>query len=353
MTGSAPSRAKPSEMDSDRSPRRTASAPTWHLIDQASPQSDPVTLAYLAQRGERVLLLGGTPLRRRAQAAGLTIGQAQELPVPAGHAGWGVNALRKWLRQHRGHGHLHVWSLSVLTALRWLGHRDHTLHLTVLPRATELDALRKRAARTLKIQTFGQVLRQQLTDAGIHTDRTTAISPWPIDAVSSWLSGQRDALRAAWEIEADAPVVALLGDPSAAADTGPATSVIDLVGHATRRKLYLLVHPLQAGRSRIQAVLDNYRQADRLIQDARLATPWRVLAGCDAALLGTAPATASARFAVAAGLPIVAPDMPTHRETLADADHAHFARTAEPKRLAHQMQHHALRLPGMAQLASV
>ncbi|MEL7088225.1 MAG: hypothetical protein AAGL98_07245, partial [Planctomycetota bacterium] len=131
-----------------------------------------------------------------------------------------------------------------------------------------------------------------------------------------------------------------------AARVDPAATVIDLVGHAADRKLYLLVHPLQAGRNRTQTLLDTYRQPDRIIQDAKVATPWRVLAGCDAVLLGEQPAPASARFAVAAGLPIVAPDLPHHREALADGARVYFAATAEPKRLAHPLQHDALALPG-------
>lgn len=319
-----------------------------HLIDQASPQSDPVTLAYLAQRQEPVLLMGGSPLRRRAEAAGLRPEYCEFLPAPAGHAGWGAVSLRRWFAQQAQPAALHVWSLSVLSALRWIGRGSAvTLHLTTLPDPAGLKKLRRLITPELKIQTLGHALRQRLIDHGVHADRIIAAPLWPTATAQAWLSKQRDGIRDVWNIPGDAPVVALLGDPPAAADVGPALNTLDLVGHATGKKLYLLIHPLQAGRDRGQTLLDTYRQPDRLIQDAGLATPWRVLAGCDAVLLGKRPAPASARFAVAAGLPIVAPDLASHREALADAERACFATSTEPKRLAHQLQQHALGLPGI------
>ncbi|MEM7625651.1 MAG: hypothetical protein AAF333_08485 [Planctomycetota bacterium] len=336
-------------MDGSSAPRNIL-----HVIDQASPQSDAVTLAWLAELGEPVLLVGGTPLRRRAEAAGLVPGGGGFLSAPAGHAGWGVVGLRRWFARRGRDAALHAWSLSVLSALRWIGHgRGVTLHLTALPDAAGRKKLRRLVTPDLKIETFGQVLRQRLIDEGLHADRVTATPLWSTEAAEDRLSKQRAEIRAAWNVEDHAPVVALLGDPPAAADASPAMTTIDLVGHATGRKLYLLVHPFQAGRDRTQTVLDAYRQPDRMVQDARLATPWRVLAGCDAVLMGRTPAVASARFAVAAGLPIVAPDKPSHREALADAERAYFAATAEPKRLAHQLQHQALRLPGVPHAAGV
>ena len=322
-----------------------------HIIDQASPQSSATTLARIADRGEPALLLGGTALRRRAAAAGLDPDRCDFLPVPAGHAGWGVAALRRWFAARpaaAAYPPIHAWSLSVLGALRWIGRgRGLTLELTQHPDARAMAALGRRPPADLKVHTLGEHLRRQLIDAGFPAAQTAAVPLLDLQDARAKIDPARLALRDAWAVPDDAAVVALLSDPYTEADIAPAARVIDFIGHAAGRKLYLLVHPLQSGRRRLQILLDRYREADRVLQDARLAAPWQVLAGCDAALLGTAPAPLAARYAAAAGLPIVAPDLPAHREALADAPRVFFAADAEPKRLAHRLQHGALGFPAV------
>ncbi|MEO1236516.1 MAG: hypothetical protein AAFX76_06985, partial [Planctomycetota bacterium] len=114
---------------------------------------------------------------------------------------------------------------------------------------------------------------------------------------------------------------------------------------STGREARLLVHPDQAQRPRKQAVLDRYGHPDRYIQDGAIARPWEVLPGCDAVVFSRAPAPLSARYALASGLPIVAPDLPDHREALGDHDRVFYAHSELAKHMADRLQHPAL---GMA-----
>jgi len=314
-----------------------------HLIDQVSPQATPATLILIARLQQPVLLLGGTPLQRVAEAAGL--GHATRVGVPTGHAMWGLPALAKALREQSQPRDLHVWSISCLAALRWVGGpAQHTLHLVIPPNAADLRRLRRLDHPALRIVVHGQTLRDDLIAAGFAASRLRAQALPGLDATRAQLTGDRDALRTGWKLPGDGLVVALLSDPPAEADTNGATMAINLAAEAAGRDMRLLVHPHQTQRPRIQVVLDDYGHGNRMIQDAALATPWRVLCGCDAAMLGETPAPLSARYAAAAGLPIVAPDTPMHREALAGAKRVHWAVSAEPKRLADRLQHRALKL---------
>lgn len=160
----------------------------------------------------------------------------------------------------------------------------------------------------------------------------------------------RDRLRRAWGIHDDTPVVALLGDPPAAADAWTAALVLSLVRTASGRRVRLLVHPLQHRRARAQDHLDRGPDADLFLQDARLAHPESVLAGCDALLfVNPRGGGGAARHAVAAGLPVAAPDTPAHRAALAGAAApVGFAPGGQPKKLADRLLHVALGLPGLA-----
>jgi len=319
--------------------------PPLHLIDQASPQATPATLSLIARTGEPALLLGSTPLMRDAHAAGLT--HATAVSVPAGSARLGVWALRRALRDVDRGRELHVWSLGCLAAIHRLGRRSSTVaHLLTPPTLAELRQLRRLDRPTLRYRVVGSLLRDRLIAAGFTPERIELQAlPTPAEAESQ-LQSDRAALRIRWGVGDDLPVVTLLSDPPTAANAQPMMIALNLLAIAADRPLRMLVHPEQAGRPRTQTLLDRYGQPDRFIQDAGLAAPWSVLRGCDAVMLAEQPAPLSVRYAVAAGLPIVAPDLPIHREALADApaEQVHFALTAEPKRMADRLQHRALKL---------
>lgn len=292
------------------------------------------------------MLLGSTTLRRDAQAAGLT--NTKMVSVPAGSARWGVLALRRALRDIDRARELHVWSAGCLAAINRLGRTSSTvMHLPTPPTSAELRRLRRLDRPTLRYGVVGPLLRDHLIAEGF-TPQRVELEPLPtFDQARAALEHDRASLRERWGVDDRMPVVTILSDPPTAAHAQPMMSTINFIATAADRPLRLLVHPEQTGRTRTQTLLDRYGQPDRFIQDAGLAAPWSVLRGCDAVVLTERPASLSVRYAVAAGLPIVAPDLPIHREALADApaDQVHFALTAEPKRLADRLQHRALKLP--------
>ena len=182
-------------------------------------------------------------------------------------------------------------------------------------------------------------------------------SPTPTD---------RDRLRRGWGIHDNTPVVVLLGDPPTAADAWTAALVVGLARSASGVRLRLLIHPLQQRRPRTQDHLDRGPDADLFIQDARLDHPETLLPGCDAALFVNPPVnphvnpsagpssmrnhaiSPAAQRAVAAGLPVAAPDTPAHRAALAGATaRVGFAPGGQPKKLADRLLHHALQVPGL------
>lgn len=320
--------------------------PPLHLIDQAGRSSHPTTLALIAARNEPAWLLGNDSLRQAAVRAGLTA--EARLSVPTGSAAWGYFALRRALAQVDPSREMHAWSLGVLAALLRMGRSSSlVMHLMTPLSATELRQLRRLDRSTLHLVVAGESLRDRLIAWGFTAERIDVQPPLPLSEAAAKLMGQRGAIRQAWGVGESVPVVALLSDPPTAADAGPAMMGLHLAASAADDKLRLLVHPSQFGRPRAQTLLDKFGHAERFLQDGRLAWPWEVLRGCDAALLGAAPAPLSVRYALAAGLPIVAPDLACHREAMADAamGQVHFALDAQPKRLADRLQHRALGLP--------
>lgn len=324
----------------------TPSPAPLHLIEQASPQAFPAALVLIARTGEPALLLGSTPLRQDAAITDLV--HATCVSVPAGSARWGVWSLRRELRSVEPGREIHAWSLGCLAALKRLGRTSSTvLHLLTPPTPADLRRLRRLDRPTLRYHVAGTPLRDHLIAQGFTAQRIELQDLPTFDEARAALQHDRAGLRAGWGITDDTPVVALLSDPPAAADARPMMTAINLLAMAADRPLRLLVHPQQFGRARTQTLLDRYGQPDRFIQDAGTAAPWSVLRGCDAVMLAEQPAPLSVRYAVAAGLPIVAPDLPIHREALADApaEQVHFALTAEPKRMADRLQHRVLKLP--------
>ncbi|MBB6428696.1 hypothetical protein [Algisphaera agarilytica] len=324
----------------------TTSSHPLHLIDQASPQAHPTALALIASRGEPAVLLGNQQLQHAAEVSGLV--DATCLRVPAGSATWGLPVLRQFLRGVEPGRELHVWSLSCLTALKRLGRTSCTvMHMLTPLTPRQLQRMKRLDRSTLRWLVPGELLREQLIAQGFTPERIGLQTLPTLEQAGAMLQHDRASLRERWGVDDEMPVVALLSDPPTAAQAPSMMTGLNLVSLAADRPLRLLVHPEQHGRSRTQTLLDRYGEPDRFIQDTQIATPWAVLRGCDAVMLSEQPAPLSVRYALAAGLPVVAPDLPLHREALAKAaeGQAHYALTAEPKRMADRLQHRALGLP--------
>lgn len=328
----------------------TALAPApLHLIEQAAPTACPTVFAMLADLGEAVVLLGNQHLSDAAATAGLVGPNVTAIAAPAGQPLLALPRLRRLLRE-RGHlpgrSNLHVWTASTLAALRLLDRQSTLfLHLLTPPRDAHRHQIRRLAGHRVQCVLHDPTLAPLCPALGFDQGRVHLAEQPTIEAARRRIDTDRHAIRKRWGVPEALPVIALLSDPPTEAHAGLGVHTIDLLWEAVGADMRLMIHPEQAHRPRAQDLLDRYGNPDRFLQEPWIATPWRVLAGCDAVLCLADAAPLALRYAVAVGLPIVAPDLPTHRAALADADHAIFAPNALPKKLADRLHHEALGLP--------
>lgn len=348
-----------------------------HLIDSASAQACPTTLALLGDAlrqsqglDQQVLLLGGKSLSQTAALAGLN--GVQRVRIPAGwmRAGWPRGY--RWIsgrvypgaagplrRRLQALGHLnvvHFWSPSTLALASMFGLTPLVLTLTCAPDGQTTRSLchlaSTRRSWPATVVTHSKAIVAQLVGAGVQTTEIRLLQPRV--EPSRLDAAQRQLIRRSWGLESErAKVIALLSDPPQVADTLDAIMAVGLAEESLAAtgpgapQLRLLVHPQQHHRLRAQRMMDRFGVGHCLIQDARLATPWRVLPACDAALaLGPSGGGLSLRWALAAGLPVVA--TATEAEVLRDGQTALLGEAGKPKELAHRL-HQLMLDPSLAQ----
>ena len=327
-----------------------APGPAICVVDEAGPLTGRGLLAELAYRGAETWLLGGGGLRTAAQQVGLDPPIGRFLAVPTGHARWAGVRLRPWVeRAHQAQG-WECWSLPTAVALRRAGARGPILlHLRSAPTPGEVRRLNRRPVVGLKLATSGPGLADAWLAAGLTGYALLHEPPaTPPATVSSASADSRTQLREHWGVaDPPLPAVLLLSDTPGQGDTYPAAMTVNLTAEASGQDLRLLIHPEQRGRSRVQHLQDAMGVGQRLVQEPAVERPWQLLHAVDAALLGESPAPRAAAAALAAGVPIVGPDLPWHRDTLQPGAGVYLTPTAEPKKLADRLQHAALRLPGL------
>lgn len=322
-----------------------------HLIDAASPQATPATLALIAatrrhvrHADHRVLLLGGDAMQRYAPMAGLT--DFQRIGVPGGGALLGAAAVAGALRG-QSFDLIHAWSIGAWRLAGLL--RRGTPRVLSLTQPLD-DAAAARLARNprsrrppSRITVLSESMRTHLIGRGLDGSRLHAIAP-AIDP-SMLDPGRREGLRAAWGLDGpETGVLALLGDPPTAADARKANLGLGLAHESLTADLgrrpdaRLLMHPDQSRRLAAYRLMVSYGVADLIDQESGLIAPWRTLPGCDAALIpaehGGGLATC---WAMAAGLAIVAENSGPADEWLRNEDNALIADRDQPKRLAHRL----------------
>ena len=274
------------------------------------------------------------------------------LSVPGGRAVLGFPAVRRRLREERFDA-VCAWSLgaAALASLQF-PKAQHTLRLTLPPLRETRPLLRRLVARSagrLTIHTISDALRDDVIDAGVPESAVVTVPPM-IDA-GRFNHADRAALRRDWFVDDATRVVALLGDPPAAGDSRHASLAIGLanesLGAALGREtpIRLVMHPGQDRRASAWQMMIAYGVGHLVAQDARVAAPWQVLPACDAALLiGQSAASLSLRWALAAGIPVVAESVPGVEEAVADHPHVLLAEPGQPKRLAHRLHQTLLAL---------
>ncbi|MEM7576455.1 MAG: hypothetical protein AAF328_03180 [Planctomycetota bacterium] len=325
-----------------------------HVLDDRGSQACGTTLKLLAQTladqaqsgvNTRVLLLGGHALGAEAVAMGIE--SFERVAPPLGRPWLAPTVLHRAFGQDVGRGHdqhradgVEIWSLIALGAAAiFRPHTPRVFHLLQTPNAPtrrRLARLMMRAGFDVKVPT--PHLRQALVDAGlppgrIFVEATTLDRPAALELPVT--------PPATHDLAAHRPrTVALLGDPAWHVPTADAALAISMSHEITQRPLRLLVHPTADGRDRAQRMLDDSGKPGMLIQDIAADTPWTLFGGIDAVMLGPRQAPLLTPLVLDAGLPILAPDLPHHRELLGeDRDHTQvfWAPDARPRHLAHAL----------------
>jgi glycosyltransferase involved in cell wall biosynthesis len=296
-----------------------------HLIDPASPGGGPSTLRLAAE---------ALPRLPRAQHDVLIVGNGRHLDLarrcgldPCGRLGAPLNRarmaaaalrsfLRAWERQRGRYDLLHAWTLPSAGLARLVADRRPVLAGAMVShgacrsgRGLRLPAgLRRRRPPVLAAT---PVVRAELTSAGWPPELVSVLPP-AADA-ETISPEQRVLLRGAWGADETTFVVALLGEPAAWADGRFAISVMGRVA-LTGKDVRLLLHPRATSESDLRRWLDKLGIGGFVVIDDAAAEPWRIAAGLDAALVASRrgsqfiePAVAPILWAMAGGVPVVAP----------------------------------------------
>ena len=325
--------------------------PILHLIDAASSQACPTTLAVLsaavardADTDPRVIVMGGRQLADDARDAGLI--QFDLLGVPFGKPLLGLPAVIRKLKAVGPAEHVWAWSSQSLRVARiFRGRTPRTLVITQLPSPTELGIYQRWIddgdAAPTRIATLSQAMRGKLIEMGLPAPRIDLLGlplqTGRLDNVS------RSALRSQWDVVEDTRVIALLSDPPGRADMQAAVMAAGLAQLSLKAagkhvRLALLVHPSQRHHLRAQQVVHELGNQISLIQDARLASPWQLLPACDAALAVDANCDClSLQWALKAGCPVAAAPQPLLDTPQASSPAIRIAKTSRAKALAHEL----------------
>ena len=317
-----------------------------HLLDAASAAACPTTLQLLRDvirtraSDHSALLLGGAHIEDAAGAVGLK--NHRVLGVPRGSVMLGLPALRRHLRHLDDTDTLVCWSVATLRAACLL--RPRVTKKLVLIAPPTPDACRRlpkllRAAGGTPIDIIAArpAWRDAVVAAGFRATRTVVARPAATNTVGDI---ERDALRRRWRIDdTSIPVIALLADPPVTGNARLAGMVAALVHEVLKARrlpaeLRLLVHPTQPGRPQAQQLFGHFDVEYMVVQEAELATPWRVLPGCEAALaVGPQNAGLALQHAAHAGVPIIA-ERHGIATDLFDGDAAWLANPGDQRTLA-------------------
>lgn len=302
-----------------------------HLIDAASPQACPTTLALLSEAigrlidvEQHVVLLGGSALRDAAKAAGIR--DATLIGTPFGRAMHGAFALRRQLAAMPRFDLVHAWSIGSLTlAALLLRDTPRVITLAMPPTPRQLHWLRMIVEHSPDAGSGGATvlatsatIRREAMSRGVPEKSVHVLRPG-ID-MGRVSKVNRSAVRESWGLPVGTPadrtshVIALLADPPHAHDALFSTLVCSIAGeiygprqpHSPHR-VHVLAHPDLHRRINAQAMTREMGVAHMVICDERLARPWEVLPACDLALATGANAGGlSMLWAMASNIPIVA-----------------------------------------------
>ncbi|HEX7008799.1 MAG TPA: hypothetical protein VF184_02385, partial [Phycisphaeraceae bacterium] len=277
--------------------------------------------------------------------------------MPRSQAMLGWLALRRRMRSAPLPDVMHCWSAGALNLVNRCWPRlPRVLTLVEPPQPQEMPLLRRLlrySAAPVRVITPRPSVAQGLRTVGVPADLVYTLPSVLAPAGLEPSASDRQAIRQSWGLDDSTHVVALLDAPPVGGDAVTAAMASGLAWESLAAKgsqppLAVVVHPLQPRRMQVQVMFERLGKPFRIIQDARLACPWRMLAGCDAALtIGPAAGGLGVAWAQALGCPVVAE--PT-LDTLAQIGHEAsglIAADGRPRSLAYQLH----RLLGDAVLA--
>jgi len=289
-----------------------------HLIDAASPQAAPTTLALIADAQKRVsdihqdvVLLGGESLGASAYQAGVKV--LAHIGVPFGHAmaGWWT-VLKKFSRAAwQQYDLIHCWSVGALTLASLMDRNKPRIYsVTNLPDKRTVHWLRMLSGESGSV-TFlatSSTIRRELLSGGVEESATHVLRPG-LD-MGRIAHQDRQKLRESWEVDPDkAIVIAILSDPPTAADAVPGMLACGLAIASRaddRDHIHMLAHPHQHMHARAKQSHYPVNRRESLITDPAVQTPWATLPGCDMAVaLGNQGCGLSMLWAMAANVPII------------------------------------------------
>ncbi len=298
-----------------------------HLIDAGSPGAGPCSLRLLADSVKRlegihheVVVVGSGAHLALAHRCG--VGAVGAVMPPTGLPARPPGGFRRLVARRRAGASfdfIHAWTgrcaaLAALAAPR----RPLVVTLPVGPTrrgvATRfvLWALRRSSARFLAASSAVEQAYRALRFNGA---RMSVLAPGvePADAGTT-----AAAVRRRWAVGEETCMVGLLSETPRSADARAAASVVTLLAGAGRA-VKLVVDPEARHRAAAQRWARRVGRSDTLLLDREIATPWRVVAGLDAALLIAAPDRAGGSdrdgtigglgpllCALAGGVPVVA-----------------------------------------------
>ncbi len=321
-----------------------------HLIDAASPQASPTTLALLnvslrapGEHEHVLLLLGGRTLQEQAANAGVE--RAYHLGVPQGHACLGWSGVGQAVQRLGPFDLFHCWSTGTLSlaALRYRS-IPRVVTLTLAPSRKAVHWLRVLGqmdrAQTVFLP-ISNTIGRELCSGGVQESTVHVLRPGLDFAM---VDGEaRAALRQRWGIAGDdVRVIALLCDPPTQTEALEPMMAVRLAADSIATGvpgLKLLMHVDQMDRRRAHQIFVRVSRGDRMLLDSQLDCPWRVLPGCDYALaMGQAAGGMSLLWAMAANVPIVGEARYAISEIVEDRHSALLARPDRPTALAHRLR---------------
>lgn len=264
-----------------------------HLIDAGAAGAGPCSLRLLADAVSRlegiehqvVVIGGGTHL---ALAHHCGVGAVGAVMPPTRFPARPPGGLRRLVRPRRGGAAfdlIHAWTaraaaLAALAAPR----RPLVVSLPLGPPRRGVAArfilrtLRRSSARCLAASS---AVEQAYRAVRLDGERMTVLAPGvelPDRATST------AQVRRRWAVGKETCMVGLLSETPDSADARAVATMVTLVARAGRR-IRLVVDPETRHRAAAQRWAREVGHADTLILDRAMATPWRVTAGLDAALL--------------------------------------------------------------------